>query len=54
MNFIILFKINSIKNHLIKRERISIALKKFNINRFWKFFLKKNFDITLRFYRRVL
>jgi len=39
-NFIIFFKIKSIKNHLIKRGRKSIALKKFNINRYWRFFLK--------------
>jgi len=32
-NLIILFKINSIKTHLINRERKSIALKMFDINR---------------------
>ena len=39
-NFMILIKINSIKNHLIKKRRRNIALKKFNINRYWKFYLK--------------
>jgi len=33
-NFIILYKINSIKNHLLKRGGTGIALKKSNINRF--------------------
>jgi len=46
-NFIILFKINSIKNHLIKRGRKSIALIMFNINRFRKFFLKNFYDRDL-------
>jgi len=50
-NFIFLFKTNSIKNHLIKRGRKSIALKMFHINRFWKFFSKK-FDITEPYKRR--
>jgi len=35
-NLILLFKINSTKNHLIKRGRKRIASKKFNINRFWR------------------
>jgi len=39
-HFIILYKINSTKNRLIKRGRKSIASKKFNINGFWKFSLK--------------
>jgi len=37
---ILLFKINSTKNHLIKRGSKSSASKKSYINRFWKFFLK--------------
>jgi len=44
-HFMILIKINSAKNHLIKRGKKSIASKKFNINGFWKFFLK-NLDNT--------
>jgi len=40
-NLIILFKINSTKTHLIKRLRISIALKRFNINRVLEVFPKK-------------
>jgi len=39
-NLILLFKINSTKNYFIKRGRKSIASKNFNINKFWKFFLK--------------
>jgi len=35
-NYIIPFKINSIKIYPIKRGR-SVVLKTFNINRFWKF-----------------
>jgi len=31
-NLILLFKINSIKNHLVKRGRKSVASKMFNIN----------------------
>jgi len=40
-NFIIFFRINSLKNHLIKRGRKSIALKMFNKNRVMEVFLKK-------------
>jgi len=39
-NLILLFKINSTKNLIIKRGRKSLASKKFKINRFWKFLLK--------------
>jgi len=46
-NFIMLFKIISITNHLIKRGRKSIALKKFNISRFWKFSLKKTLTLPI-------
>jgi len=44
-NFSIIFKTNSINNHLIKKRRKSIALKEFNINRFGKFFLKNNLTL---------
>jgi len=36
-NYIILYKINSTKNHLIKRGRVSIALKMFDIKGFDSF-----------------
>jgi len=45
IHFIILLKINSIKNHLIKKGRISFASKKFNINSFWKFFLRERLTL---------
>jgi len=44
-NFIIFFKINSIKNYLIKRWRISIVFKKFNINRVLEVFPKKRLTL---------
>jgi len=49
-NFIILFKINSIRTHLIKRGRKNIALKMFNINRISEVFPKKL--LTLPYYRK--
>jgi len=52
-NFIILFKINSIKNHLIKRGRTSIVFKKFDIKGFESFSLK-TFDITYNFIWRKI
>jgi len=50
-NFIILFIMNSIKNHLIKSGRIGIALKMFDINGFGSFSLK-TFAITYNCSRR--
>jgi len=44
-NFMILIKINSIKNHPIKRGRKSIVLKMFDLKGFESFSLK-TFDIT--------
>jgi len=44
-NFIMLIKINSIKNYLIKRGRMGLCLKESKKYRFWKLFLK-TFEIT--------
>jgi len=46
-NLFILFKINSTKNHLIKRGRKSIASKKFNINRVLKVIPRKRLTLPL-------
>jgi len=44
---IFFFEISSFKNHTEKGGELVFDLKKVNIDRFWKLFLKK-FDITFK------